>query len=1280
GYYEFYTRARDTATNYESAPGSRDALCGYDNVAPASSVNVISPYWQTSIPLTITASASDGASGVKDVTLWYRYSADNITFGAWASFGTDSVSPWSWSFSAPSGDGYYEFYSIASDNAGLSESAPAGRDSLCGVDTNAPYIISTTPADGATGVSVTQNIIIQFSEKMNTSSVQYTCFPDPGGWVESWNPAKDTLTLNHNIFTGEVTYTFNVTIAKDPAGNAIATDRSFYAATSIAIGTVNNIANIQGSPDDLYADFTMGGNTETVSVAGSGYPTGIGVIVKVEIAAEYHVTGTVTDDQLRMKQNLGTFTNHDWLPSSTIDVTQYFDVTSEKPSWSWADISSMQVTLTNVKVGGGDTYIVYVDTVFVRVNYYNRWNFTAASGASATATGPTGYANTYPVTIVYSYSGTPDNVSLYYTIDGGTNWNFIGDDTTVDGSYGWTIPADGEYGWYAVANGGGSVETAPVSGTTPEASPYIVDTQLPTSSVAQISPYWKSSTPFAITATASDSLSGVKNVTLYYRHSSDNSSWGDWTSFGTDTVSPWSWSFTAPSSDGYYEFYSIAVDNSNNIEVAPASRDSLCGVDSNPPSSSVNTLSLYWQTASPLTITATASDTLSGLASVELWHRYSTDNVSWGGWSLFGTDTVSPWSWSFGFSNGTGYYEFYSRARDNATNYESAPASRDTLCGYDNAVPTSNVNVISPYWQTTSPITITATASDTVSGLASVELWYRYAVDNLTWGGWVLSGTDTASPWSWSFNFPNGTGYYEFYSRARDNATNYESAPASRDTLCGYDNAAPASSVNVISPYWQTTSPLTITGTASDTGYSGLASVELWYRYSTDNTSWGGWGLFGTDSVSPWQWSFSFSNGTGYYEFYSRSRDNATNYESAPGSRDALCGYDNAAPTSSVNVISPYWQTSTPFTVSASASDTMSGVKNVSLYYRFSSDNVTFGGWTSFGTDTVSPWSWSFTAPSGDGYYEFYSIASDNAGLIESAPGSADTICVVDTNAPYIISTTPADSATGVSVTQNIIIQFSEKMNTSSVEYTSFPDPGNWVGSWNATNDTLTLTHNDFTPEVTYTFNVTIAKDVAGHALVSGPVLNPWSFTIMTTTLPSAPTNVMAEKSGNDIILSWDPMYGADFYRVYRSPNVNGTGFSWTPVNETTSTSCIRPNELADSNNYSYVIRSVSNTAGENLTCSDMAFKLCFNFVAPVGLLHDNVFSLPYNTELTTASGLKSDIGANCSKVSKWNPVTQVWISYPFNNFPIEPGAGYKAVVTADTVYKIVGAHNSSVE
>ena len=60
-------------------------------------------------------------------------------------------------------------------------------------------------------------------------------------------------------------------------------------------------------------------------------------------------------------------------------------------------------------------------------------------------------------------------------------------------------------------------------------------------------------------------------------------------------------------------------------------------------------------------------------------------------------------------------------------------------------------------------------------------------IGDLEYIGWHLwknpSNPDTASPWAWTFNFPEGAGFYEFYSIGSYGADE-ETAPASADTIC----------------------------------------------------------------------------------------------------------------------------------------------------------------------------------------------------------------------------------------------------------------------------------------------------------------------------------------------------------------------------------------------------------------------------------------------------------------------------------------------------------------
>jgi len=243
-----------------------------------------------------------------------------------------------------------------------------------------------------------------------------------------------------------------------------------------------------------------------------------------------------------------------------------------------------------------------------------------------------------------------------------------------------------------------------------------------TSSVDSITPYWQMSIPFTITATVNES---VDSVSLYYRHSTDNSSWGAWTFFENDYSSPYSWSFTAPQSDGYYEFYSIAK-KGDDVESAPVVADAGCGVDRVAPASSVDTISPYLQTSTSLQITVTASDVTSGVKEVSLYYRYSTDNSSWSAWTFYGTDTVAPWAWSVVAPSGNGYYEFYSIARDKATNAESAPTQADTMCRIGTDGPSAPAKSSPANGTTTHDNTPTFTwfaVTGSSVGIARYELW-----------------------------------------------------------------------------------------------------------------------------------------------------------------------------------------------------------------------------------------------------------------------------------------------------------------------------------------------------------------------------------------------------------------------------------------------------------------------------------------------------------------------------------------------------------------------------
>lgn len=96
------------------------------------------------------------------------------------------------------------------------------------------------------------------------------------------------------------------------------------------------------------------------------------------------------------------------------------------------------------------------------------------------------------------------------------------------------------------------------------------DTTPPTSGAGPLDAAYESAT-VDIPYTASDLGSGVDHVELWSRYGPSGSDpWGAWTLGPTGTSSPITYTFGA---DGFYEFYTIAVDGAGNREQAPAIAD-----------------------------------------------------------------------------------------------------------------------------------------------------------------------------------------------------------------------------------------------------------------------------------------------------------------------------------------------------------------------------------------------------------------------------------------------------------------------------------------------------------------------------------------------------------------------------------------------------------------------------------------------------------------------------------------------------------------------------------
>jgi hypothetical protein len=340
--------------------------------------------------------------------------------------------------------------------------------------------------------------------------------------------------------------------------------------------------------------------------------------------------------------------------------------------------------------------------------------------------------------------------------------------------------------------------------------------------------------------------------------------------------------------------------------------------------------------------------------------------------------------------------------------------------------PTSSAS--SPASTSSTTFTVSYSSGDAGGGVKEVELWVKRPGDP----GYSKTATDTtpATP-SFTYTATAGLGNYSFYTRARDNADNYEAAPASPDAttnLISPDTTRPSSSMSAL-PTYETSSPFTIAYTASDnSGGSGLADVELWVKRPGDSS----YSLAATDT-SPTTPSFSYapSAGEGTYSFYTRAHDNAGNYELAPGSPDDSTLFDVTKPTSTASV--PATSSATVTVSYSSADGAGSGVDEVELWVKRPGDSA----FSESATDTSpSSASFSYTANAGSGTYQFYTRARDNAGFYEDAPAGADDSTVVDTVRPKAIALSASNGGATVGKWEPndvIVLTFDEALSTISI-------------------------------------------------------------------------------------------------------------------------------------------------------------------------------------------------------------------------------------------------------
>lgn len=372
--------------------------------------------------------------------------------------------------------------------------------------------------------------------------------------------------------------------------------------------------------------------------------------------------------------------------------------------------------------------------------------------------------------------------------------------------------------------------------------------------------------------------------------------------------------------------------------------------------------------ASNTVVTAPANVTINATASVS--GATITKVEFFNGTTLIGTDTTSPYS--FAWNNvAAGTYSLKAKATD-STGASTTSAAINLIV---NARPT--VSITAPAQNATfvppASVTVSANAADSDGTISKVEFF----------NGTVLLNTDTASPYAFTWtNVASGT--YSLTAKATDNR--------------GDTTTSSAVSITVNSP-----PTVSLTAPANNAAFAAGAAIALSANASDADGSiskvefFDGTTLIATDTTSPYSFSWTIAS-AGSHTLTAKATDNR-GAVSTSGAVTVTVG-TNTPPTVSITSPAANAVFAAPATIgiSANAADTGGSITKVEF----------FSGVTLLGTDTTSPYSFSWTnVPIGA--YTITAKATDNGG---AATTSAPITVSVNANAaPTVGLTAPANNA-----------------------------------------------------------------------------------------------------------------------------------------------------------------------------------------------------------------------------------------------------------------------------
>ncbi len=355
-----------------------------------------------------------------------------------------------------------------------------------------------------------------------------------------------------------------------------------------------------------------------------------------------------------------------------------------------------------------------------------------------------------------------------------------------------------------------------------------------------------------------------------------------------------------------------------------------------------------------------------------------------------------------------------------------------TVTGQSNpGLPTSSVNPL-PATESSASFTVSWSGSDVSGGggIASYDVFV--SDDGAPFTAFETNTTQTSA----TFNGASGH-TYGFYSVATDKAGKVQPTPTAAQattTVAASSASAPTSTVSAL-PAVTSSPSFTVSWSGSPgAGASSIVSYEIFFSVDGD--------LFAPLIQSTTNTSTTFTGEAGFtYSFFSVATNNLGLVQPTPSGAQAtttVSGSNSSAPTSTVNPL-PAVTTTASFILSWSGAPGAEASKIVSYKIFFSVNGGPFTPLLINATLT----SLTFTGVAGD-TYGFFSVATNNLGLVQPTPTTAQATTtvigppppvpptIIGEKAIFTRKTNKKDKPVGSAVLAGFSLEFSASLNQAT--------------------------------------------------------------------------------------------------------------------------------------------------------------------------------------------------------------------------------------------------------